>query len=315
MVGAKRRVHPALAVGADARGHVGRARRRRTSRRIARASRARPGSGRSGSGPPTPKRRIAAGEVVGHQRDVPLAHRHPVRRARVPARRHARRPRASERSRPIPRSGESGGSSGWRARRTPASSADRDDALEEPREARPEPLLLDRRLRCFRAHRPTRRASNAVASRASSRRYRRRRPRPRDDGHPVVTPHADPEPTHRRGSTPGPCSSSSSRPGRPRRSRSIGGLSSITVSRRPASWTSCRRSASGPSVHGASDAWPRQSVVAAREDADGLLDADLAELRPGRVVPRLEQDLGESQHQKPLTARKPPSATIVAPVT
>ena len=56
--------------------------------------------------------------------------------------------------------------------------------------------------------------------------------------------------------------------------------------------------------------------VPARKHADGLVDADLSELRPGRVEPGLQQDLGEAQHdQKRFTARKPPSATIVAPVT
>ncbi len=54
----------------------------------------------------------------------------------------------------------------------------------------------------------------------------------------------------------------------------------------------------------------------AGEHADGLLDTDLAELRPRGRGPGLEEDLGEAEHgQKLLTARNPPSATIVAPVT
>ena len=148
--------------------------------------------------PCDPEAADGGGEVVRHQRDVPLAHRHPVRRARLeledavvrveraddapdPAKRRERRvvrverePHARLLRRPgRPARGTTRGVSHSRSSATGASGASGR-------------VLPGRDV-------------EAGGRRAAARRQRGRRPRPRDDRHPVVTPHLDPEPAHGRG--------------------------------------------------------------------------------------------------------------------
>ena len=72
---------------------------------------------------------------------------------------------------------------------------DRDGTLEEPGERLPEELLLDRGTRRGCHSLPHRRVE-AGHHRAAAALEREGRARPRDDGHPVVTPHLDPQLPH-----------------------------------------------------------------------------------------------------------------------
>ena len=196
--------------------------------------------------------------------------------------------------RAIPRSGERGGSSGWSASRTPASSA---TARRAGGTSRGSPRDAPRRRE--RPARPARPARRKDRSRSPPLRRGRgdgaRGPRPRDDRHPVVTEHFDPEPSHRpdelehrlelvlapREPEPEPVHRRVVLDhGQPQT-----GVLHLLAEERERPVAPRRLGRVRPPV--AEAAW---------EHADRLLDPDLPELIPGRRAPRLEQDLGEAQH-------------------
>ena len=208
--------------------------------------------------------------------------------------------------RPIPRTGESGGSSGWSASLTPASSAtgtarsrnqasvsqSRSSSTGAPGAGA---VLPDGRV-------------EAGHLRATSARQRDRRARPRDDRHPVVTPHLDPEPAHH-----------------PQQLEHR--LELLLAAREPEPEAVHRRVVldHGEAEAGVLDLLPveRQRAVLPgllgrvgapvdeppRQHTGRLLDPELAQLRPGRGGSWLEQDLGEAERHPTL-----PSGSVRCPI-
>ena len=196
--------------------------------------------------------------------------------------------------RPMPRTGESGGSSGWRASLTPASSAA--GTARSRNQARvSQSVSSSTGASCGWLTSSQTEASKAVTSAPAASRSRDRRARPGDDGHPVVTPHLDPELPHHadqlehRRELLVAAGQAEPEPVHGRVVLEHGEPEAGVLDLLPVE----RERAVLPRLLGR----VRAPVdVGARQDAGGLVDAELAELRPGGRGAGLEEDLGEAEH-------------------